>query len=179
LLRAEPWLWIIFLAGGLFLAATTFTLRQTLQTLDIKETNLYREQTKLAEEIQNTLSKAEKKIADIKLEEEHLADLAKNLHQAHNAPSISRIWNVLAKNKSTYLDVKAWQVDFFESYFELRLEGEILLEPDQAQRILTECIARLEKSDFTMLNKTLNLNLDTNKFTLQARRNFGEHIPRL
>lgn len=179
LLRAEPWLWIIFLAGGLFLAATTFTLRQTLQTLDIKETNLYREQTKLAEEIQNTLSKAEKKIADIKLEEEHLADLAKNLHQAHNAPSISRIWNVLAKNKSTYLDVKAWQVDFFESYFELRLEGEIPLEPDQAQRILTECIARLEKSDFTMLNKTLNLNLDTNKFTLQARRNFGEHIPRL
>ncbi|MFO7818223.1 MAG: hypothetical protein R6V39_11180 [Desulfovibrionales bacterium] len=177
LLRAEPWLWAIFLATGLFLAATTFYLRQTVQSLDIKETNLYREQTQLAEEMQSTLSRAEAEISDIKLEEDNIAGLAENLNQAQNAPSISSIWNMLSEIKPVHLNLKAWQVNFFDNHFEVRLEGEVLMEPDQAQRIFTEFIARLEKSGFVMLNKTLNLNLENNKFTLQTSKKFAEQIP--
>jgi hypothetical protein len=177
LLGAEPWLWIFFLITGLFLTATTFYLQQTVQTLEIKETNLYQKQTKLAEETQSTLSRARDKISGVKLEKDNIANLANNLSQAQNAPSISSIWNMLAEIKPAHLNLKAWQTSFFDNHFELRLEGEILMEPDQAQRVFTEFIARLEKSDFVMLNKTLNLNLENNKFTLQASKEFGKQIP--
>lgn len=177
LLRGETWLWIVFLIGGLFLAATTFFLQQTVQTLDKKETNLYRKQTKLAEKTQNTLSRARDRISDIKLEKEKIASLAQNLNQAQNAPAVSRIWNLLAEIKPVHLSLKAWQVNFFDNHLELRLEGEIRMEPDQAQRVFTEFIAQLEKNDFTMLNRTLNLNLDNNQFTLQASKKFAKQIP--
>ncbi len=170
LMGLEPWMWLIFFLVGAVMAASSFYLQSSMTSLARSENRLEDKQEKLAGELSEKIKLGQKEISGLQINEKKINELAAQLRQAHYSPRITTIWNELAAIKPEKIYLRAWESTFSSQGLKLRLEGDIFMNPDQSQRVFTNFLHNLEKAGYTIQNKTLNLNMQNNQFTVAAEK---------
>ena len=170
--KLEKFLYAAIFGLTCMFGISAYQFNNSCTQLEQNNINLQRQVSSLARQIRILQKPLQSIHPPSKDELEQIAALARDIKKATLSPRLSIIWNDLASITPEICRIGAIDIKYHDNHVEIRLEGMIVSDLVQAQSIFTSYLSALEKKNFVIIKKNIQLSLDNNLFKLTLTRKY-------
>jgi hypothetical protein len=164
----EKWIWATSLALALMTGAAGWwghgladRMEARLQGLVLEKAELESVQTELG--AANTLSDEDRETI------ERGVSMAQTLKNARSATPLADLWNLISQMRPQSCTIQSIEINYEGKTAMIGLEGTVDAGLNQARSLYSEFLSRLNQSGFQIVRQELQLDMDTNYFTLTLK----------